>query len=305
MKSVLTVVLSLGLGLGLGAQELNISAKLDSNSILIGEQFTLSIEGIASKGENFIWPLLPDTLEGLEIISASKIDSIEKKDFYTLRQKFVITSFDSGYFLIPPLEIRQGGMAAQTEALAVAVGFPELSEEDNYFDVKAILEPGLNWYQILLFSGISLLVFAALIFLYIRVNKKKVAAVKAPKYILKPYAQAYKDLADLEKQQLWQKGEIKKYYSRLTDILKYYLERQLGISALERTADEIIESVQTIRMTKDFYEDLKAMLKTSSFVKFAKAKPGPFENEQAIRIVKEFIDITKPKPQVKKELNDD
>lgn len=305
MKSVLTIVLSMGLSLGLWAQQLSISAEVDTNVIFIGEQFTLSLKGEASFNENFVWPVFPDSLEGLELISTGKLDSIKKGDVYKLSQEFIFTCFDSGYFVIPPMIFNQAGMSAQTEVIAIAVHFPELSEEDDYYNIKGILEPGLDWNKILLIAGISLVFLGGVLFLYIRVSRKKTAEVKAPKYVLKPYAQAFADLELLEKEELWQKGEVKQYYSRITDILGHYLEKQLNISALEKTSQEIIESLQSLRMKKEFFLEMSALLSTSSFVKYAKAKPSSFDNEQALKIVREFIDITKPQPEIKKEDKDD
>lgn len=304
MKSVLTIVLFIGLSLGLWAQKLSISAKVDTNSILIGQQFSLSLTGIA-EDDNFIWPSLPDTLEGLELVSQGKLDTIKKTEGFYLSQQFIFTSFDSGYFVIPPFVFNQEGLQAESEVIAIAVQFPELNEEDEYYDIKGILEPGLDWKKILLIVALSLVFLGGILFLIIRVHLKKTAAVNAPKYILKPFAQALKDLDELEKEQIWQKGEVKNYYSRLTDILELYLERQLKISAVEKTSDEIIEGLQGIRMKKEFFLEISAMLKTSSFVKFAKAKPMDFENEQALKIVREFIEVTKPQQELKKEGEND
>lgn len=305
MKSVLTIVLSMGLSLGLWAQQPSITAKVDTNSILIGEQFTLSLEGKASLNNSFNWPIFQDSLEGFELISQTKLDSIKEGDYYLLKQEFVITSFDSGYFVIPPFELSQAGSKAITEVIAIAVHFPNLIEGDQYFDIKGIMEPGLDWYKILLIAGISILFLGGILVLIIRVNRKKTSEIKGPKYVLKPYAQAYKSLDELEQEQLWQKGEVKLYYSKLTDILGLYLEKQLSISALESTSEEIIKSLQSIRMKKEFFLEMSAMLKTSSFVKFAKAKPSDFDNEQALKIVREFVEITKPQPELKKEGNND
>ena len=305
MKSLLTFVLSLFLGLNLSAQELSISARVDTNAILIGEQLTLSLKGNVSQGENFVWPLFPDSLDGFEVISRGKLDTVKKGNTFQLNQEFIITSFDSGYFVIPPLTFTQMGSKAQTEVIAIAVHFPELNEDDQYFDIKGIMEPGLDWEKIILIVAVSILFLGGILFFIVRLNRKKNAEVIAPKYRLKPYAQAYEDLEKLDQKQLWQKGEVKNYYSSLTDILGHYLENQLGISALEKTSDEIIESLQSLRIKKDFFLEISSMLKTSSFAKFAKAKPSAFDNEQALKIVREFIDITKPQAETKKEEQDD
>ena len=44
-------------------------------------------------------------------------------------------------------------------------------------------------------------------------------------------------------EKLWQQGEIKQYYSELTDILRIYIENRWDIQAMEMVSSEIIESL--------------------------------------------------------------
>ena len=67
-------------------------------------------------------------------------------------------------------------------------------------------------------------------------------------------ALAREALAELEREELWQKGELKAYYSRLVDILRIYLERQMSIQAMESTAEEIIGDLEDQNLPKDLFE---------------------------------------------------
>ena len=112
-----------------GAQSFKASARIDTNSIKIGEQFHLILEAQAPAGYKFIFPQLPDTITKLEITDRSKIDTSELKEkkLYSYRQAFLITCFDSGYFPISPFVFtyQQPGDTAQhtfeTEAMLVTV----------------------------------------------------------------------------------------------------------------------------------------------------------------------------------------
>ena len=100
------------------AQIYTATAKLDTSNILIGEQAHLTIdvrfpaELIKDKKHFVQWPPLNDTLsDNIEIIDKTTIDTILSTDQKTLllSQTLLITSFDSGFFVIPPLRFLKSG----------------------------------------------------------------------------------------------------------------------------------------------------------------------------------------------------
>ena len=106
-RVVLFVILLLyGIG-GLKAQSREYAAELDTNYIMIGDQINFRMKVKAEPGLKIVFPQLKDTLaKGVEIISGPVRDSIKEKDGRILVQEsYVITSFDSGVFMIPPMPI--------------------------------------------------------------------------------------------------------------------------------------------------------------------------------------------------------
>ena len=78
------------------------TCNVDSNNFLIGEQAIIYLEYKGSS--DFTWPTLMDTLtKKLEIVRASKIDTIISGEDLLLSQKLHITSWDTGYFIVPPI----------------------------------------------------------------------------------------------------------------------------------------------------------------------------------------------------------
>ena len=78
------------------------TARLDTNSILIGEQtnFTISNE----VNNTSIWPTYEEFLvEGVEIIRASKLDTADN----IISQTFTITAWDSGSYYIPAIKFTE------------------------------------------------------------------------------------------------------------------------------------------------------------------------------------------------------
>ncbi len=88
------------------AQEIRVNATLDTSMLMIGDQTILTLEAVVPPSCRVVWPEIADTLtRQIEVIRKSRIDTLEQdglKGDRLLTQKLVITSFDSGYFAIPP-----------------------------------------------------------------------------------------------------------------------------------------------------------------------------------------------------------
>ena len=144
---------------------------------------------------------------------------------------------------------------------------------------------------------IALGVFA-LIALFIRFynNRKKsneVEEITIPETILPPHERAFKDLAELKKEELWQKGRIKEYQSRLTRIIRSYLENRFDIQAIESTTDEIVGSLKRQDMEAAQLNTLTRILQIADLVKFAKAQPQRSIHEQFMDEAVSFVHETK------------
>jgi hypothetical protein len=285
------------------AQENSFSAQVDTNKILIGEQITLSLNAKIPAQIEHTWPIFSDTLAGFELIDVSKLDTLKTGDYWTLKQELTVTSFDSGYSAIPPISIQFGGNTLQSEAIGIAIGFPEFDEEVELYDIKKPLEVPPNWWPVILIVGGGILLAVALFFIARSIKAKKLPEMKAPKIVLAPHIEAMQRLQKLENDGLWQKGEIKAYYSQLTDILRMYMERQFNVQAMESTAEEVIELLERQVLPSSHLAELRPMLRTSDLVKFAKVKPLSEENHRALALVRQFVDITKPQQETKAEEN--
>ncbi|HPY67608.1 MAG TPA: hypothetical protein PLP03_05530 [Bacteroidales bacterium] len=109
-----------------------------------------------------------------------------------------------------------------------------------------------------------------------------------------PHIIAFRELERLREEELWQKGDVKKYYSRLTEILRQYLERRYGVNSLEMTTSETLNALVESGFKKDeAYSTLKSVLNDADLVKFAKYKPEPAENDKSFSNSWQFVEVTK------------
>ncbi|MEG0949139.1 MAG: cell wall anchor protein, partial [Bacteroidales bacterium] len=86
-----------------GAQ-VNVTAAMDSASILIGDQTRIHLEATQGINDRVQFPVLSDTIvTGIEVLSVMPPDTVRlSDDRFTVKQDILITSFDSALYYMPP-----------------------------------------------------------------------------------------------------------------------------------------------------------------------------------------------------------
>ncbi|MBL0103575.1 MAG: hypothetical protein IPP51_07385 [Bacteroidetes bacterium] len=219
----------------------------------------------------------------------------------TLHQTYILTSFDSGFFVIPPLpflsrEIKQPLTdTAYTEALLVGVKTIAIDTTREIKDIKATMDAPFPWMEYLPYFAIAWVVLMIVIFIIYKLSKRKKKALAAPVVPSRPaHELALEELKRIEAEKLWQNGFMKQYHSSVADTLRLYIERRFQINALEQTTDEIVKNFGHSLLGESEKNKLKYVLTLADTVKFAKAEPVLTENEQSIRYAYDFVNSTIP-----------
>lgn len=283
-----------------------VDATIDSSSIEIGQQVKIHITAEYPKHTNvqFQWPSIADTLiSKLKVVSKSKIDTIKSDTAHPsmqgLSQDILITSFDSGYYAIPPFTFIANGDTShplQTQPLMLNVRTVAVDTTKGIKDIKAPYTAPFSILEILPWIGLGalgLLIIILIIYFIIhsRKNKKpQPVVIKEPP--VEPHIKALKALEALAAQKLWQEGKIKDYHSNLTDILRQYLEDRFGIYAQEMITDEIMHAMRRVDVADELKGKLKQILTLADLVKFAKEQPLPREHEDSFNSAVEFVQST-------------
>ena len=90
---------------------------------------------------------------------------------------------------------------------------------------------------------------------------------------LPPFERAIEELKALESISPSEQEEYKNYYSRLTDVVRRYLEEETKITALESTTDELLLKLEALKkngkleLERETIKDLKTVLQTADLVK--------------------------------------
>ena len=85
-----------------------------------------------------------------------------------------------------------------------------------------------------------------LYFLYLKFQKKMEEIIDEQP----PFEKAINALKDIEKEDLVKQKEFKIYYSKITEVLRKYLEEDAKVSALESTTGELLKACDSKKRRK-------------------------------------------------------
>lgn len=300
------LILIQGTNLTMQAQVM-VSAKLDTSMMLIGDQTKFRMEATFPDSVLVGFPIFADTIiDKLEILNITNIDTQKVDDGLKLVQEYLVTSFDSGWYQIPPLNFTitypKSGRVDTLQSVPTFFGVMTMpldtANANAIADIKKPMEAPITIQEILPIAGIGLgvviFLFVAYL-LYMKLARKKPIFVKKEKPKEPAHVIALRDLDLLQEQKLWQQGEAKAYYSRLTEIIRTYIEDRFSIPAMESTTDEIIDAChKSDELSNELKNDLFDTLTLADFVKFAKAITVATENETSLKFAYNFVLKTKP-----------
>lgn len=311
MIAVMVIALSSLLPFGIYGRDVQVKAKLDSATLLMGRIGILHVEVVEDEGTKGHFPILADR-NGTGLVGICG-DSIElrtavRRDTTSLgsgriqiNYQIPIQSFDSGAYRIPELLYVAGKDTAATQRLSLKVLPIPVGENEAISDYTSVEDPAdksifdkvPDWIIDYWFVWLLIIIIAVLAYiLYKRYRKEGTILKKKPEPT--PYERASAALRNLKERKLWEQGMEKEYFTRLTDILRVYLDGRFGINAMEMTTRDIINRLSETTDLKDKREYVRRILDMADFVKFAKVRPLPADNIKAYDDAVKFVEETKP-----------
>ncbi|HPT22485.1 MAG TPA: hypothetical protein PLR88_11100 [Bacteroidales bacterium] len=285
-------------------QDVSVKASFDTTRIFIGDQIKFTITVDKPSDLRLSLPFYKDTLcKNIEILSGPVVDSTKKDGRTTIIERYHITSFDSGSYQLSPViaesyvnnELKRFySDFSKLEVIRVNITPADTTMKIydivNPYKAPVTLDEILPW----VFIIALLCAIAWFVVRYVK-NHKRVKTDEQPVTNPDPaHVIAFHELEKLKADELWQKGEVKHYYTRLTEILRQYLENRFGVYSLELTTEETLKSLLKTGFKKDeSYNQLKTILTGADLVKFAKHKPDASENEMHFQNSWNFVDSTK------------
>lgn len=279
---------------------------LDTSSIRIGDQIQLKLKVTLPQNAKVFWPFIPDTLSPVvEVINKSKIDSAgtSRRDYVNYTQSICITSFDTGYHLIPPFLVSYSFKGdtvqhqIQSDGVFLRVNSVKVDTTLAIRDIKAPLKAPITLAELTPYIAAAAMLALIIGFVWYYFWRKKMNKPIFPiltKQAGLPWEDALSSLEALQQKRLWQSGKLKEFYTELTEIIRIYLSKQHGIEAMEMITSEILEAYSKAGLNNECKSKLAEVLNRADWVKFAKGIPEHSENDNCILLTREIIEHTIP-----------
>ena len=282
-----------------------INAKMDSTLLLMGKKTAIHVEVVQDKGQKgFFVNEGVDTLNAfVEVSERLQADTTDLgNDRIQINRDIIVQSFDSGMYVIPAFKYVIGKDTFKSNELTLKVLPVKVDSLPNIHDMKPVAEPPFffsdylpeflvkYWWLIIL----VLVLIAAGFYAYFKWFKKGELPLRKKEKVIPPYDEAIMKLTQLKSEHLWEAGQEKEYFTRLTDILRNYIDRRFEINAMEMTSSQIIDVLRKNEETMPVNDLLSKILEMADFVKFAKMRPLPEDNEVAFQRALNFVNETKP-----------
>lgn len=278
------------------AQLVQLNLKFGKDTIMIGERTSLRLDIISQKGVSLSNFALKDSLnKEIEILDSTRIRAND-----SISLELTVSSFKPGIYSvsgIPLIFTYENSIdTILSPRIFLTVLAPAIDPQSDIKDIKPILNLPFRLREILpellVIALILLILSLAGIYLYRKFRKKQIQEEiekSLPAHIL-----ANKELDKLKSEKLLENGKTKEFYSRLSDIMRIYLENRFGIQAMELVSYETINSFKNLKLYEDMVvQMLENILVTADLVKFAKANPLNPENQENLGNAYLFVEQTK------------
>lgn len=241
----------------------------------------------------------PDLGADIEVfdIEASKPVSIgEGRSSITLTIKFAV--FKTGEIALQPVTMRfKGKSGATVECVSVPLTLHIKSlVTDKDKDIKDIkgpisVENGPALWVLILIAAAAAGLIAAVILLLRKRKKSDVGESLLPAD--PPHIEAYKALDTLSRENLLAKGDYKRYYVLLSEIIRKYMSRRFEIDTLEQTTKEIFRQIEKLELTREVRNQFKEFMNQCDLVKFAKYIPTGSQARESLETAYYIVDVTR------------
>ncbi len=214
------------------------------------------------------------------------------------RLEMRVAAFELGERSFPSLdlEVVDGGgdaTALATEAVAVTIESVGRDEGGDIRDIKGPL--AIPFEVVTLLPWIAALAALAAVAAWVYRRYRRRARPEAPRPARPPrpaHVVALEALDALEAARMLERGEIKTYHIRLSDILRVYLEGRFGVDAMEMTTGEVLDGLRGTDAESAVVADVRHLLDRCDLVKFAKLRPTIPECRELAPLARRVVDVT-------------
>jgi len=268
-----------------------ISQRLNRTDITVGERviYTISVRLKENEPISTSYNYKPEYLE----FSSPQINTIDKPNQNQIIKEIIyqLVPFKPGENEIPSIFISSAEKTIKSKIMRFEVRTVLPRNVNDIKDIKKTLNMPVNWLAYIALTVFVLITSSSLLYLIKKYPRKK-ESVKQEILTL-PHETAYEKFNQLEQMDLISKGLMKEYYSRVSHIVRTYIEDRYNTKVLESTSYDLMQNPQIKKLSELEKNMLHEILESSDMVKFAKYNPNKKEAKEIIEKAKEFVDKTR------------
>lgn len=271
------------------ADGLQANLRVASETVEVGMPLELTITVTGTNAKSAMFPVIEDTLGSFDVISSTLLRSDSGlPDMRGLR--IMLNSYVAGPMEIPALEITNGAGGAPLVLGPATIEVSSLIGKDAgpeaFRDIRdAIAVPTeraslTTWF----IAGGAILLGGGLLVWWLATRPRKPIPMEPED------TRALRQLDELEREDLPNRGQVQNFFFDLTDITRTFIERRYEIKAPEQTTQEfMVEAQRHHELDPEHGTLLARLLKSADMVKFAGDRPAVDECNRSMEFVRRFI----------------
>lgn len=263
-----------------------LTASLDRDSARVGSIVTLTLKYRLPEGAGLS---ADHGIKGLEDLTIVGLDTAPER----IQIKLLIDrleTWESGPLALAYLDKEGMEQIIETDPVSLKVlsNLGEKPEEAELRAIQGIIPTKARWLKYLPWGaallGILLVVVGVLWWQKRRRAQKASSEMEEP-----PHIRARKEIEQLERDRLFEKGQFKGFYFRFSEIIRRYLESLRGFPAARFTTEEI-----ALCLLKEQDRKILPLLRQADLIKFADTIPTPIRKDEDVEAALLYIQETSP-----------
>ena len=276
-----------------------------TEGLTVGDPVTLHLSVTHPADDRVLPPVLPQEWGDFEVRSQSTTTVTSHQDgTATTTQDIQAALFAPGDFTTPDFSVTvispDGSSTEQAVPPVTLTVNSVLTPDDSALrDIKPQidLQPPSLLPQFILIALAVIVAVSLVCLFYRRFVRKNVDALAVEIDLRTPYERARDELRALEALDMVGQGLYKAYYSRLSEILRLYIEGVYGINAPDMTTFEIRRALrQNPGLDTTLTQQVIKILNDCDLVKFAKSEPETGAARIILEQVHAWLERTRPAP---------
>lgn len=291
------VVLGFLLCIAASAPAQSVRLHVLADSVTVGERFAVAVAAEHAAGVQVLFPAPPDAAAAVdaplrageaELLRARRLPPSVRGAVRVDSVVFEAATFALDSARVGPVTVQlvRGG---DTTAMASPIGLVGvrslLVEDAEPYPLAPLAEFPRAWGPWLL-AALAVLALAAALWWWLRYRRRRTT----PTSSLPPHEEVLHRLDALAASMPSSPKSVKPFYVELSDALRTYLARTLGVSAREQTTRELLATLARHNdVSPETHDGIGFVLRLADLAKFASVQPSAEAHETALDRAREAV----------------